>query len=74
MENRRITRMNSDDWWDELNLTQKFAASSLFQYGYQLAFVRRTENGPLGVFTCDSKVVTIAPEGEIDLSPTISVR
>jgi len=60
--------------WDKLSLAQKFAASSLTQFGYDLAFIRNSSMGSLAVLMCDGNVATISDEGEIDTSPTITIR
>lgn len=60
--------------WDKLSLAQKFAASSLTQFGYDLAFIRNSSMGSLAVLLCDGNVATISDEGEIDTSPTITIR
>lgn len=60
--------------WDKLSLAQKFAASSLTQFGYDLAFIRNSSMGSLAVLLCDGNVATISDEGEIDTSPAITIR
>lgn len=60
--------------WDKLSLAQKFAASSLTQFGYDLAFIRSSSLGSMAVLLCDGNVATIADDGEIDTSPSITIR
>ncbi|WP_286234073.1 hypothetical protein [Thalassotalea sediminis] len=60
--------------WDKLSLAQKFAASSLTQFGYDLSFIRASNAGSLAVLMCDGNVATISDDGEIDTSPTITIR
>jgi len=60
--------------WDKLSLAQKFAASSLNQFGYDLAFIRNSSNGRTAILLCNDKVATIADDGEIDTSPNITIR
>ncbi|MDO6425991.1 hypothetical protein Q4489_03155 [Thalassotalea sp. 1_MG-2023] len=60
--------------WDKLSLAQKFAASSLTQFGYDLSFIRASNAGSLAVLMCDGNVATISDEGEIDTSPAITIR
>lgn len=62
------------EWWDKLSLAQKFAASSLTQFGYDLAFIRSSSAGTLAVLLCEGKPATINSDGEIDTSPNITVR
>ncbi len=60
--------------WDKLSLAQKFATSSLTQFGYELAFIRHTNNGNLAILLCDGNAATISGDGEINTSPNITVR
>ncbi|GHE88701.1 hypothetical protein [Thalassotalea profundi] len=60
--------------WDKLSLAQKFAASSLTQFGYNLAFIRTSTTGSLAVLLCDQNPATISDDGEINTSPEIVIR
>ncbi len=60
--------------WTRLTLSQQFSASSLNQYGFDLAFIRNTESGPLAVLFCENSAATIDNHGEIDTSPEIYIR
>lgn len=60
--------------WDKLSLAQKFAASSLTQFGYELAFIRHTNNGSFAILLCDGNAATISDDGEINTSPNITIR
>ncbi|REL28611.1 hypothetical protein DXX93_19935 [Thalassotalea euphylliae] len=60
--------------WEQLTLAQKFAASSLTQFGYDLTFIRSSGNGSLAILLCDGKIATIAWDGEIDTDPEIHIR
>lgn len=60
--------------WDKLTLAQKFAASSLIQFGYDLAFLRNSNTGSVAVLLCDGNAATITGDGEIDTSPNIKIR
>jgi hypothetical protein len=60
--------------WDKLTLAQKFAASSLNQFGYDLAFIRNQKSGNIAVLLCNESCATITSEGEIDSSPSIVIR
>lgn len=71
---RRHFDSNQSEWWDKLSLAQKFAASSLTQFGYDLAFIRSSNAGTLAVLLCEGKPATINGDGEIDTSPNIVVR
>jgi len=60
--------------WDKLSLAQKFAASSLTQFGYDLAFIRTSTVGSLAILLCDQNAATISDDGEINTSPEIIIR
>ncbi len=71
---RRQSSLSSSQLWGRLTLSQQFSASSLNQYGYDLAFIRNTESGPLAVLLCDDNAATIDNHGEIYTSPDIVIR
>lgn len=60
--------------WTQLSLAQKFAASSLAQFGYDLVYIRQSHLGNLAILECNGNAATITIEGEIDTSPNISIR
>lgn len=60
--------------WDKLSLAQKFATSSLTQFGYDLAFIRNSNAGSMAVLLRDGNAATISNDGEIDTSPNIVIR
>ncbi|NMP30630.1 hypothetical protein HII17_03560 [Thalassotalea sp. M1531] len=60
--------------WDQLTLAQKFAASSLTQFGYDLAFIRESNTGGLAILLCDGNAATITGDGEINTAPKIQIR
>ncbi|MFT4929566.1 MAG: hypothetical protein ACI8WB_005700 [Phenylobacterium sp.] len=59
---------------DNLTMAQKVALSELGRYGYNLAFIRSTEEGPLAIAMAEGKVMTIDDEGEIEPNPNIVIR
>lgn len=71
---RRIAQSEQESLWDKLSLAQKFAASSLTQFGYDLAYIRSSQQGNVAILLRDSAVATIADDGEIDTAPTIKIR
>ncbi len=73
LERRRKTPEQSV-WWDELSLAQKFSASSLGKFGYELIFVRNEQEGSLAVLTCSGGLAVITEDGEINTSPNINIR
>ena len=44
LERRQYTAEQSN-LWDKLSLAQKFATSSLIQFGYDLSFIRSSKTG-----------------------------
>ena len=60
--------------WEKLSLAQKFAASSLAQFGYDLTYIRNSNSGNLAILLCNGNAATISSEGEIDTSPAIEIR
>jgi len=71
---RRLHVSDPSTLWDKLSLAQKFAASSLTQFGYDLAYVREQKEGSLAILLCDNNAATISSDGEINTAPKISVR
>ena len=71
---RRSLSPEQQGWWDKLTLAQKFSASNLSKYGYDLAFVRNANAGGIAVLLRDEKCTTIAADGEIDTQPNIVIR
>ncbi len=61
-------------WWTKLSLAQKFSASSLGKFGYELCFVRNENGSSIAVLTCNSGVAVITEDGDINTSPNIKVR
>lgn len=73
-QERRHYTADKSALWDRLSITQKFSATSLNQFGYELAFVRKAETGHIAVMLCNNNVATIDNEGEIDTSSNIIIR
>lgn len=71
---RRVNVEDQSTLWDKLSLAQKFAASSLTQFGYDLAFVREQQDGSLAILLCNNNAATISSDGEIDTAPAIQIR
>lgn len=74
LERRDISSDNCDDVWEELSLAQKFAASSLTQFGYELVFIRNDKVSSLAVLMCNESIATISKAGEINTAPYIKLR
>lgn len=74
LERRAQNNVGSNTLWDKLSLAQKFAASSLTQFGYDLTYIRNSNTGSLAILLCNGNAATISIEGEIDTSPNIIIR
>ncbi len=61
-------------WWSKLSLAQKFSASSLGKFGYELSFVRNEQGRSLAVLTCQGGIAVITEDGDINTSPAINYR
>ncbi len=62
-------------WWDKLNYAQRFSVSSLFQFGYDINFVRTAEGRSVVVLSInDNDNVTVNHDGLIDTQPNIKIR
>ena len=71
---RRQYSPEQSSLWDKLSLAQKFATSSLTQFGYDLTFIRSSKSGNIAVLLCDNNAARISNDGEIDTSPNITIR
>lgn len=71
---RRQSVSDPSTLWDKLSLAQKFAASSLTQFGYDLAYVRDQQDGSMAILLCDNNAATISSDGEINTAPAITIR
>jgi len=74
MLERRHRAPEQSIWWNKLSLAQKFSASSLGKFGYELSFVRSEQGRSLAVLTCNSGVAIITDDGDINTSPNIHIR
>jgi len=71
---RRAVQPEHSVWWDKLSLAQKFSASSLGKFGYELSFIRNENGHSLAVLTCRGGIAVISEDGEINTSPNIQIR
>lgn len=72
---RRKTAPEQSVWWQKLSLAQKFSASSLGKFGYELCFIRNVDTlDRLAVLTNNGNVAVINEDGDIDTSPDITLR
>ena len=74
MLERRKEAPEQSVWWNKLSLAQKFSASSLGKFGYEITFVRIENEQRLAVLQCSGGVAVISEDGDIDTSPTITIR
>jgi hypothetical protein len=74
LERRSESSEKSDDLWESLTLAQKFAASSLTQFGYELAFIREDNVSSVAVLMCNESIATISKAGEINTAPNLRLR
>lgn len=74
MVDRRREPPEQSVWWTKLSLAQKFSASSLGKFGYELAFVRNENGHSLAVLTCNGGLAIVNEEGDINTSPDIQLR
>ena len=74
MLERRNESPEQSIWWTKLSLAQKFSASSLGKFGYELAFVRNEQGRSLAVLICNGGIAVVTEDGEINTSPNIVVR
>lgn len=72
-ERRRIA-LNQSEWWERLSMDQKFGVYQLQKFGFDLAFIRNTDDGPLAVVRRGREFATVDHEGEVNLSPDIVLR
>lgn len=66
--------LESYQWWDTLNYAQKFSVTSLFQFGYDIEFVRVSNQDSIVVMSLDGVSVTVNHEGVIDTQPKLNTR
>ena len=71
---RRSSPESADELWETLTLAQKFAASSLTQFGYELTFIREDNIGSIAVLVCNGNIATISKIGEINTAPSLKLR
>lgn len=71
---RRHSTGETQPFWDELNLAQKFSIAELERYGYELVFVRYTSSGSLAVLRLGERFAVIDEHGDIDNAPQIAIR
>lgn len=71
---RRNESPEASTWWSKLTLAQKFSASSLGKFGYELLFIRTIKGQKLAVLECNGGIATITADGEINTTAKIKLR
>ena len=71
---RRQQDLAPTNLWNRLSLSQKFAASSLAQFGYDLSYIRNSSAESIAILLCNGNAATISSEGDINTSPDIIIR
>jgi len=71
---RRTSPPEQSKCWSSLTLAQKFSASSLGKFGYELAFVRNDNGHSLAIFICNGGVAVVSEDGDINTAPTLILR
>lgn len=74
LNERRNHKPEQSVLWECLTMTQKFAASSLTQFGYELTCIRNNESGSVAILVCGDNVASINNDGEIDTTSKIVIR
>lgn len=74
LERREYLLDDTDNIWNNLTLAQKFAASSLTQYGYELHCIRDSHDTHVAILTCDEKIAIISKAGEIETNSPLQIR
>ena len=74
LHERRSYKPEQSALWDRLNTTQKFAATSLTQFGYELTCIRKSEAGSIAILICGENVASINNDGDIDTTSKIVIR
>lgn len=72
--NRRKESLEASVWWNKLSLAQKFSASSLGKFGYELLFIRTVKGCKVAVLECNGDTATITEDGEINTTAQIELR
>ena len=71
---RRHRSVESYEWWNYLNYSQKFSVSSLYNFGYEINFVRITNHKSTVVMSFNDNIVIVDKDGLIDYHPGIQIR
>ena len=73
-EERRNFQVDQHVLWAHLNDAQKSAVSSMSGFGYELSFMRISEEESIVVLLLGDKPATINIDGEVNTDPDIVIR
>ena len=71
---RRQLSPDKHELWHQLNVCQQASVSSLYSYGYELAFIRISSQGKTAVLILNGSPIVIDEEGTINPHPEIQIR
>lgn len=74
LEERRHTCPSKHALWAQLSVVQQASVSSMYNYGYELSFIRAEGEEIYVVMTLNDAAVVINEEGDIDTQPHIHIR
>jgi len=71
---RRTHSQASATLWNKLNVSQKYSARSISNFGYNLTYIRNNNNESLAIFLCGDSIATVNDDGDINSYPDIVLR
>lgn len=74
MLERRISKLTQNEHFSLLTVDQVLTLYELHAFGFDLAFVRKTNQGGLAVLGLDDNLAVINQIGEVEINPVIIVR
>jgi len=74
IHDRRQSQVDSIVFYERLSLAQKFSASQLTQFGFQLQFIRSENSTSFAIFMRGSEVISVDNSGEISTESEIILR
>ena len=76
-EDRRHHTPEQLSLWKSLSVSQKFAATNLTGFGYDLTFIRNNDadiGDCTAILICGDNLATVNTDGDIDTNPDITIR
>lgn len=74
LKERRHITPDKHVLWAQLNVCQQASVSSLYNYGYDLSFIRISPLGKIAVMVLNASPIVIDEEGTINSHPEIEIR